>query len=205
MDKPHANWKHRRVSVSTHKEPFVKKILSVLVLCFFATPAPAADMKPGLWEIKTLRQVVDGQDIHAQMQAMQKQLAALPAAQRKQMEAMMAGQGVGMSDSGAVRICISEEAARRNAPVIDPKGECQPRMLTRSGNTVRFEIDCTMDGRRTQGKGESTFSGDSVHSRMDMTTTGPDGHHSMQTESRMTYLGPDCKGLAPLGGKAKAR
>ncbi len=182
----------------------MKKILSALILGFLATPTLAADMKAGLWEIKTLRQIVDGRDMQAQMQAMQTQLAALPAAQRKQMEAMMASQGIGMS-GGAMRICISEEAARRNAPVIDPEDRCQPRALTRSGNTVRFEIDCTMDGRATRGKGESTFSGNSVRSRMDMTTTGPDGRHTMQTESQMTYLGPDCKGLAPVGGRAKAR
>lgn len=180
------------------------KVLSAFILGFLATPAMAGDMKAGLWEIKTIRQVVDGQDMQAQMQAMQKQLAALPAAQRKQMEAMMAGQGVGMS-GGAMRICISEEAARRNTPVIDAEDRCQPRKLMRSGNTVRFEIDCVMDGRPTKGKGESTFSGNSVHSRMDMATSGPDGSHTMHTESQMTYLGPDCKGLAPVGAKAKAR
>lgn len=182
----------------------MRKILSALVLGFLATPTLAADMKAGLWEIRTIKQVVDGQDMQAQMQAMQKQLAALPAAQRKQMEALMAGQGVDMS-GGAMRMCISEEAARRNTPVIDPKDRCQPRELTRNGNTVRFEVDCVMDGRTTKGKGESTFSGNSVHSRMDMTTTGPDGRHTMQTESQMTYLGPDCRGLAPVGVQAKTR
>ncbi len=182
----------------------MRKILSALVLGFLAAPTLAADMKAGLWEIKTIKQVVDGQDMQAQMQAMQKELAALPAAQRKQMEAMMAGQGVGMSGS-AMRICISEEAARRNAPVLDPEDRCQPRKLTRSGNTVRFEIDCVMDGRTSKGKGESTFSGNSVRSRMDLTTTGPDGRHTMQTESQMNYLGPDCKGLAPAGAKARTR
>ncbi len=180
------------------------KVLSALVLGLLAAPALATDMKAGLWEIRTIKQVVDGQDMQAQMQAMQKQLAALPAAQRKQMEAMMASQGMSMSE-GAMRICISEEAARRNAPVLDPEDRCPPRKLTRSGNTVRFELDCVMDGRTARGKGESTFSGNRVHSRMDMTTTGPDGRHTMQTESQMSYLGADCKGLAPVGAKARPK
>jgi hypothetical protein len=58
-----------------------------------------------------------------------------------------------------------------------------------------------MEGRRTQGKGESTFSGNSVHSRMDMVTMDASGRHTLQSESQMTYLGPDCKGLAPVGGR----
>ncbi len=182
----------------------MKTIVSILVLGFFAAPALAGDMKAGLWEVKTIKQIVDGQDMHAQMQAMQKQLAALPPAQRKQMEAMMASQGVGMSGN-AMRICISEEAARRNAPVIDPEGRCQPGKMVRSGNTVRFEIDCVMDGRRTTGKGESTFAGNSVRSRMDMTTIDRDGKHTLQSESQMTYLGVDCRGLAPVGASAKGK
>lgn len=182
----------------------MKTIVSILVLGFFAAPALAGDMKAGLWEVKTIKQIVDGQDMHAQMQAMQKQLAALPPAQRKQMEAMMASQGVGMSGN-AMRICISEEAARRNAPVIDPEGRCQPGKMVRSGTTVRFEIDCVMDGRRTTGKGESTFAGNSVRSRMDMTTIDRDGKHTLQSESQMTYLGADCRGLAPVGASAKGK
>jgi hypothetical protein len=30
-----------------------------------------------------------------------------------------------------------------------------------------------------------------------MMTTGRDGKHTMQTESQMIYLGPDCQGLKP--------
>lgn len=177
----------------------MKKTLFALSLPLLAAPALAGDMKAGLWEVRTIKQVVDGQDMQAQMAEMQRQLASLPPAQRKQMEAMMGRQGIGMGPGGATRMCISEEMARRDAPVVDPDGRCQPTKVSRSGNTVRYEIDCMMDGRRTTGKGESTFSGNSVHSRMDMVTMDASGRHTMQTESQMSYLGPDCKGLAPVG------
>jgi hypothetical protein len=89
--------------------------------------------------------------------------------------------------------------AKRDTPVVDPDGRCQPTKVSRSGNTMRYEIDCMMDGRRSQGKGESTVSGNAISSRMDMVTMDASGRHTMQTESQMTYLGPDCKGLAPVG------
>ncbi|MBL8502884.1 MAG: DUF3617 family protein [Rhodocyclaceae bacterium] len=177
----------------------MKKLVPALALSLLAAPAFAGDMKAGLWEMKTLRQVVDGQDMQAQMRQMQQQMAGLPPEQRKQMEAMMGRQGMGMGPGGAMRMCISEEMAKRDAPVLDPDGQCQPAKVSRSGNTVRYEIDCMMEGRRSQGKGESTFSGNSVHSRMDMVTMDASGRHTMQSESQMTYLGPDCKGLAPVG------
>ncbi|MDT3736859.1 MAG: DUF3617 domain-containing protein [Denitratisoma sp.] len=177
----------------------MKKILLALSLPLLAAPALAGDMKAGLWEVKTLKQVVDGQDMRAQMQQMQQQMASLPPEQRRQMEAMMNKQGVSMGPGGATRMCISEEMAKRDAPVVDPDGRCQPTKMSRSGNTLRYEIDCNVDGRRSQGKGESTFSGNSVHSRMDMVTMDASGRHTMQTESQMTYLGSDCKGLAPVG------
>lgn len=180
----------------------MKKTILALSLPLLAAPALAlaGDMKAGLWEVKTTKQIVDGQDMQAQMRQVQQQMASLPPEQRRQMEAMMNKQGVGMGPGGANRMCISEEMAKREGPMVDPDGRCQPTKMSRSGNTTRYEIDCMMDGRRTQGKGESTVSGNSIASRMDMTTMDSSGRHTMQTESQMTYLGPDCKGLAPVGG-----
>lgn len=177
----------------------MKKMILALGFPLLAAPAFAGDMKAGLWEMKTTRQIVDGQDMRAQMQQMQQQLAGLPPEQRKQMEAMMGRQGMAMGPGGATRMCISEEMAKRDTPMVDPDGRCQPTKMSRSGSTTRYEIDCMMDGRRTTGKGESTVSGNAISSRMDMTTMDASGRHTMQTESQMTYLGPDCKGLAPVG------
>lgn len=177
----------------------MKKTILALSLPLLAAPALAGDMKAGLWEVKTTKQIVDGQDMQAQMRQVQQQMASLPPEQRRQMEAMMNKQGVGMGPGGANRMCISEEMAKREGPMVDPDGRCQPTKVSRSGNTMRYEIDCNVDGRRTTGKGESTVSGNAISSRMDMTTMDASGRHTMQTESQMTYLGPDCKGLAPVG------
>ena len=182
----------------------MNKLVPALALSLLAAPALAGDMKAGLWEVKTLRQIMDGRDMKAQMAAaqaqMQQQLASMPPDQARQMRAMMERQGVSMGGDGTARICISEEAARRDEPMIDPEGRCKPAKVSRSGNTTRFEFDCTAEGRHSVGKGESTVSGNGINSRMDMTTTDARGTHTMQTESQMTWLGADCKGLAPVGG-----
>ncbi|MBI4988339.1 MAG: DUF3617 domain-containing protein [Rhodocyclales bacterium] len=177
----------------------MKKLILALGLSLLAAPAFAGDMKAGLWEMKTSKQIIDGQDMQAQMRQMQQQMAGLPPEQRKQMEAMMGRQGMSMGPGGATRMCISEEMAKRDAPMIDHEGRCQPTKMSRSGSTTRYEYDCAIEGRRTQGKGESTVSGNTINSRMDAVTMDASGRHTMQMESQMTYLGPDCKGLTPMG------
>jgi hypothetical protein len=160
-------------------------------------------MKAGLWEMRTLKQVMDGKDMQAQMSAaqaqMQQAMADMPPAQRKQMEATMARQGAAMSGGGAHRICISPEMAARDKPLVDPDGKCEPAKVSRSGNKSSFEINCKSDGGSMVGKGDSTVTGDSISTKMDMTTSDATGKHTMQTESQMKYLGADCGGLKPVG------
>ena len=165
--------------------------------------AQTTGMKAGLWEMRTLKQVMDGKDMQAQMSAAQAQMeqamANMPPAQRKQMEATMARQGAAMSGGGAMRMCISPEMAARDKPMVDPEGKCEPAKVSRSGNKTSFEFNCKSDGRSMVGKGDSTFAGDTITSRMDMTTSDATGKHTMQTESQMKYLGADCGGLKPVG------
>ena len=177
----------------------MKKLVPILFLSLLAAPALAGDMKAGLWEVKTTKQIIDGQDMQAQMRQMQQQMANLPPEQRKQMETMMGRQGMSMGPGGVTRMCIGEELAKRETPMIDHEGRCQPTKMSRSGSTTRYEYDCAIEGRRTQGKGESTVSGNSISTRMDAVTMDSSGRHTMQMESQMTYLGPDCRGMTPIG------
>ena len=96
-------------------------------------------------------------------------------------------------------MCISPEMAARDKPMVDPEGKCEPAKVSRSGNRTSFEFNCKSDGRSMVGKGDSTFAGDTITSRMDMTTTDATGRHTMQTEQQMKYLGADCGALKPVG------
>ena len=157
--------------------------------------------------MKTIKQVMDGKDMQAQMAAAQAQMkqamAKMPPEQRKQMEATMAMQGAAMSGDGAMRMCISPEMAARDKPMVDPEGKCEPAKVSRSGNKTSYEFNCKTAGGSMVGKGDSTFAGDTITSRMDMTTTDARGKHTMQTESQMKYLGADCGGLKPVGQAAR--
>lgn len=166
--------------------------------------AQGSGLKPGLWEVKQLKQVMDGKDMGAQMAAAQAQMqqayANMPPAQRKQMEAMMAKQGVAppaAASGGGQRICISPEMAARDKPMVDPEGRCEPTKFSRSGNRVSFEVNCNFEGQQMNGKGESTTSPDSVSTKMDMVMTGRDGRHTMQSETQMRWLGADCGTVKP--------
>lgn len=175
----------------------------IALIASFLLAAPAlADMKAGLWEYKILKNVYDGKDLSAQMAAAQEHareaIASLPPEQRKIMEAKMSHQG-----GGTMQLCVSEEAAKRKTPMLDREGRCQPSKLSQSGNTTRFEFDCSVEGRRMAGKGESAMASDAIRTRMDMTTSDATGTHTLQQETQMTWLGADCKGLTPAGSAKK--
>lgn len=116
--------------------------------CFYfgialAAPAAAQDVKPGLWEISTRVQQPDKASQDA-MAKMQQQMASMPPAQRKQMEATMAGMGMAVDGNNAVHIklCITpEEAAHPKAPM--QNGNCDIAPPKRSGNTMTYSYQCT--------------------------------------------------------------
>ncbi len=182
----------------------MKKItLAILIILCGAAFADSSNIKSGLWEIKPISQVMDGQDMTAQMAEartrMQQALANMPPEQRNAMMSRMPPQ----SPDGSMRICVSPAMAASDKPIVDPTGRCAPAKVTRNGNKSSFEFNCTTDGRTTAGKGERTVSSDSVTTRVDMTMKDAQGSHTMHTESQMKYLGPDCKGIKPLDQMAK--
>ena len=179
----------------------MKKIGIAILLASMAS-AHAAGMKAGLWETQQTSQIVDGRDMTAEMSQglamMQQNLESLPPAQRAKIQSMM-----GKTAAGNAKICISQAMAAKDKPVVDPEGGCEPARVTHSGNTTEFEFNCTRNGRTTSGRGTSTANGDAVITRMDMTETGSRGRHTLHSEFRMKYLGPDCQGIVPVDQMAK--
>jgi hypothetical protein len=180
-----------------------KALIAIIVTLSGAASAQSPTLKPGLWEMKSIRQVVDGRDLTAQRAAasarMEQAMANMTPEQRAQMEAMMSAQGGGSPGvaGGGTRICISPAMAAKDKPMVGSDGRCEPAKVNRSGNKTSFEFNCSADGRTEVGRGESTVSGDTVTTRVDMAMTDARGRHTMQTESQMKYLGPDCQGIKP--------
>jgi hypothetical protein len=179
-----------------------------LVVGLIGTAAVAAyatgiGLKPGLWEVRVVKQVIDGKDMSAQKAAMsaqmQQAMAAMPAEQRAKMEAMLKQKGVDIGSDGTIRLCISPEMAKRDTPLVDKDGRCQPAKLTRSGNHTTYEFNCSANGTTTAGKGEATTDGDLISTQSDMTITTANGPpRIVHNESEMKFLSADCGDVKPL-------
>ena len=172
--------------------------------------AQAQSIKPGLWELRMTKQVVNGVDQTAQMAAAAEQMKAamakLTPEQRKQMEAAMGGAGAG--PAGAHRLCISPAMAAQEAPKMPTDAKCQPPTVKREGNVTHYEFSCQQDGNTVKGKGQSEVASNRVVTRMEMVTTGRQGKQSMQSESEMRFVSADCGSVVPadqLGMKAPAK
>lgn len=181
----------------------MKKIsLTLLALLSGSVFAQGSGIKPGLWETKQTKQIIDDQDMLAQMAAtqaeMRKFMTNMSPAQREQMEAMMKQQGRSLpGPDGATRICISAAMAASDKPMVDPQGRCKASDAKRNGDKTSFEFNCAEGGRSMVGKGENLIGDDVVTTRVEMVATDPQGRHTIQSEYQMRYLGSDCKGIKP--------
>jgi len=180
-------------------------LLLVLAALSGGALAQGSGLKPGLWEVKLVRQTRDGQDIAAQMAAarsqMEQAMARMTPEQRQRMEAMMRAQS---PNAAAQRICMSAAMAARDKPMVDPQDGCGASKFTHSGsNKVTFEFNCTVNGMTTTGTGENTIVGDTMTTLVDKTVTDSHGRHTMHSETQMKYLGQDCQGVAPLDQPGK--
>lgn len=88
---------------------YASTLALVLLAGAAATSAHAQQkMRPGLWEHSMSMKSQSGQ-LEAAMAQAQKAMASMPPAQRKQMEQMMAAQGIGISSGPqgqTIKVCI---------------------------------------------------------------------------------------------------
>ncbi|MDP1649334.1 MAG: DUF3617 domain-containing protein [Rubrivivax sp.] len=170
---------------------------TVVLSCLSAT-AWSQKLTPGLWEQSVTMKSQSGR-IEQGMAQMQQQMAKLPPDQRKMMEQMMAGKGVGMAagQPNTVRICITpEQAARDEMPQHD--GRCKQTAMERSGNKVRFKFSCAGDPP-TSGEGEYTVESSKAHSGNVVINTAVQGQpERMEMQTRGRWIAADCGAVKPL-------
>ena len=132
----------------------MKKLILAAVLPLLATPAFAADsgMKAGLWEIKTIKQVMDGQDMKAQMAAAQAQM------QQQMAETQQALENETLtvtSGGGAVSVVITGHQRLKSIEIVpdllDPEEkDILQDMLVAAINSA-IEQSQTMSAERMEG------------------------------------------------------
>lgn len=167
-------------------------LVPILVAAAFVASGPAwaqpRPVEPGLWEMQ-----VHNPELDAARAQMQKQLADMPPAMRKQMEEMLANQGLALGDKG-VRTCITPEEARRGPDLgVAEKGCTQS--LDWSGNVGRYKMKCE-DGR--QGHGEVTFVSEKSWTGWGEFTDPSMGGKPMRVDYSGQWLGSDCGKVPPI-------
>ena len=169
--------------------------LAGLLLAGAEMTAAAQDFKPGLWEIKQ-KPELDPQR-QAQMEQMQKQMAALPPEQRKQLESMMSKNGVSMNFQGGeltLKSCVTREQADR-AGIPKTEGKCE-HDSKRTGDRMLVNFRCTTPA--SEGTNEITFLGtDHYRTRSEVRVQRDGKTEVLRSTGEARYLGADCGSLKP--------
>jgi hypothetical protein len=118
--------------------------------------AQVQKMRPGLWEHSVVMKSQSGQ-MEAAMAKMQKSLAGMPPEQRKQIEKMLAQQGVSMGPKGqTVKICVTKEQADMDNM---PQQEgCTQKVQRISADTMKVAFSCKGRQGQPPSSGEGTVS-----------------------------------------------
>lgn len=174
-------------------------VMAGMVTGVQAATAPA--IKAGLWEMKMDSgnlggaKSADMAKMQAAMKQMQAQLASMPPEQRKMIEAQMGGMGMSMSESGGVRVCLTDEDIKRDAiPVGD--GKCTTTVKSRTAQ--RWVVAHVCKEPATTGEAEVVFEGDRayrVHATGVMTSNGKQQPYDMRMSMR--HVSKDCGSVKP--------
>lgn len=171
------------------------RLLTALLLC--SASAFAQHNAPGLWAIQS--KMGGNPEIEKAMASMQKQLAAMPPAQRKQMEAMMGQNGIGVSSGGAIsmKVCITPEMAARAEMPTQTEGSCTQSVTSRSASTLKVKFVCT--NPPSSGEGTYTFSGDKSYTMNMVMQSARNGKpESMTLDAKGQWLTADCGSVKPI-------
>lgn len=166
-----------------------------------ALGASAQALQPGLWEINNKLSSSSG-EMEKSMAEAQKQLAAMPADQRKMMESMMAKQGGGMPMGApggglgtSVKICMTKEMVERN-DVAAQQGDCQHTHMPRTGNTMKFSFVCAKPP--SSGEGQVTFVSPQAYTmKMTLNNTVRGKPEMMKMDASGKFLSADCGNIKP--------
>lgn len=172
--------------------------IAALALGAFALPAAAQSMKPGLWEITSSMSSPHG-ELQSAMAEMQKALAEMEPEQRKQMEAMMAKQGMQLGGGAAgggmrAKMCITPEMAKRGDLPVQQEGECT-HAHSKVGGKTKFSFNCK--NPRSTGEGEVAYTGDTAY-KMKMKVSGDARDDVMLMDASGKWLGADCGNIKPI-------
>ena len=191
-----------------HTHPLKKRhsavaptLMAALLSALVAGPVAAnSTVAPGLWEQRfSLKS--GSAEVTAAMAQMQQQLAAMPPAQRQQMEQMLAAQGISLPSAGGggpgvqLRFCLTPEQAAKNE-LPPPDDRCTHSITERTPTLLRMRIECPAD--KTRGEGEFRFESPRAYAgRFKLQREEAGKPQSLEMELQARWVGADCGNLRP--------
>ena len=172
--------------------------LGTVILGLAAFSVHAQTTQPGLWEVT--QKMGGNPEIDKAMAEMQNELAGMPPAQRKQMEAMMGGQGMGMPGAAGggtvIKTCISKDMADR-AQMPTQQGDCTSTVLEKTRTTMKMKFAGTSPP--SSGEGQFTFLSDKAYTmKMKITGLAQGKPQTTTLEGSGKWLGVDCGSVKPM-------
>jgi hypothetical protein len=172
--------------------------IAAFITALACSAASAQTIKPGLWE--STGKMQGNPELEKAMAQIQQQMANMPPAQRKQMQEMLAQQGVQMQLGSAggmptTRICVSKEMAEQSMVARHEQG-CQHNYSPRVGNTQNFSFTCT--NPPAKGEGTITFKGNDAYDSLIKVTSERGGKpETITITGSSKFISSDCGGLKP--------
>ncbi|MCL2075300.1 MAG: DUF3617 domain-containing protein [Betaproteobacteria bacterium] len=170
------------------------KMLGIAAVALFAVTAFADGARPrsGLWESITQSSMLS---------AAQEMMAALPPAERKQVEDMIAAEmaqlGSSINEAGMIvtKACVTPEMAKLGLVLIQPpQGNCALTASSSVDNTVKVSFACT-EPAEVSGEIEATYQSDSAYSAVGITVANGQIVDTQTVSAR--WLGVDCGDVEP--------
>ena len=87
---------------------------------------------------------------------------------------------------------VEQECLKANEDIFKSDNECKYDKKRISANKIQVTFKCSEEGSEMTGKGETTFSGETLSSWTEMKTQGPTGPMTMKNTTTGKYIGP-CK------------
>lgn len=170
---------------------------AVAALTFTACTAFAQSTQPGLWSIES--KMGGNPELEQAMAQMQQQLASMPPAQRKQMEAMMGKSGMSMATGGGmtVKVCITPEMASRQQLPTQTEGDCTTNIVSSSPKVMKLNFSCKNPA--SSGEGTYTFDSDKAYTMNMLINTAQSGKMQRMTmNAKGRWLSADCGDIKPI-------
>ena len=180
---------------------FISTAVLALSTAALAPASAQEKMRPGLWEHSVKMKTQSGQ-MEAAMAQAQQAMANMPPAQRKQMEQMMAAQGLNISSGPqgqtTVKVCITPEQAAIDH--IPQQEGCTQKVQRVDASTMKVTFSCKggQGEDPTSGEGTVKFEGPTAYSgnfKIKTSANGKPEQIDMAQQGR--WLSNDCGTIKP--------